>query len=79
MVDCWRVLNGFFNRPRQFAEDLMAEITAIKKIQVSEYERLFEYYIFLWVSIREAKRADLFIMLLHPQNLVIIESALPPR
>jgi hypothetical protein len=56
----------------------MAKIAAFKKIQDSEYERLSKYYIVLGASIREAERAGLFIMLLHPQNLVIIESALPP-
>jgi hypothetical protein len=55
----------------------MAEITAFKKMQDREHERLFEYYATLRTSIREAEREGLSVLLLEPQNLILIESALP--
>ena len=36
MAGCWRVLDPFYSRPTQFAQDLMLEITATKRIQYSE-------------------------------------------
>ncbi len=44
MAGCWRVLDPFYSRPTQYVQDLMSEITATRKIQYSEYERLYEYY-----------------------------------
>ena len=38
MAGCWRVLDPFYSRPTQYVQDLMAEITATRKIQYSEYE-----------------------------------------
>jgi hypothetical protein len=35
MAGCWRVLDPFYSRPTQFAQDLMSEITATKRIQYS--------------------------------------------
>ncbi len=32
MAACWRMLDSFYNRPKQFARDLMAEISAFKKL-----------------------------------------------
>jgi hypothetical protein len=36
MAGCWRVLDPFYSRPTQYAQDLMSEITATKRIQHSE-------------------------------------------
>jgi hypothetical protein len=56
MAGCWRVLDPFYSQPTQFAQDLMSEITATKRIQYSEYERLFEYYALLCGNIRRPRR-----------------------
>ncbi len=64
MAGCWRALDPFYSRPTQFAQDLMAEITATKRIQFAEYEKLFEYYALLRANITEAKKAKLMEALL---------------
>jgi hypothetical protein len=33
MAGCWRVLDPFYSRPTQFAQELMSEITVTKRIQ----------------------------------------------
>jgi hypothetical protein len=57
----------------------MAEITAFKKMRDTEYRRLYEYYATLQTRIREAEREGLSDLLLQPQNLILMESALPTR
>ncbi len=62
------------------ADDLMAEITAFKKMRGKDYGRLFEYYATLRTRIGEAeKEEDLSYLLLQPENLVLMESVLPTR
>jgi hypothetical protein len=77
MEDCWEALDKFYHRPMKATEDLMAEITAFKKMQDTEYGRLYEYYATLRTSIREAEREGLLALLLQPQNLILTEPALP--
>ncbi len=77
MAGCWRVLDPFYSRPTQFAQDLMSEITATKRIQYSEYERLFEYYTLLHGNITEAKKANLMEALLTQANIALMEQLLP--
>ncbi len=79
MAGCWRVLDPFYSRPTQFAQDLMAEITATKRIQFSEYEKLFEYYALLRANITEAKKANLMGALLTQANVAVMEQPLPAR
>ncbi len=79
MAGCWRVLNPFYSRPTQFAQDLMSEITATKRIQYSEYERLFEYYTLLRGNITEAKKANLMEALLTQANIALMKQPLPAR
>ena len=61
------------------AKDLMAEITAFKKMRGTDYGRLFEYYATLRTRIGEAEREDLSCLLLQPENLILMESVLPTR
>ncbi len=56
MAACWRVLDPFYSRPTQYAQDLMSEITATKTIPYSEYERLFEYYAPCMATLRRPRR-----------------------
>ncbi len=79
MAGCWRVLDPFYSRPTQYAQDLMSEITATKRIQYSEYERLFEYYTLLRGNITEAKKANLMEALLTQANIALMEQPLPAR
>jgi hypothetical protein len=79
MAGCWRVLDPFYSRPTQFAQGLMSEITATKRIQYSEYERLFEYYALLRGNITEAKKANLMEALLTQANIALMEQPLPAR
>jgi hypothetical protein len=79
MAGCWRVLDPFYSRPTQFAQDLMSEITATKRIQYSEYERLFKYYALLCANITEAKKANLMEALLTQANIALMEHPLPAR
>jgi hypothetical protein len=79
MAGCWRVLDPFYSRPTQFAQDLMAEITATKKIQFAEYEKLLEYYALLRANITEAKKANLMEALLIQTNVALMEQPLPAR
>jgi hypothetical protein len=79
MAGCWRVLDPFYSRPTQYAQDLMSEITATKRIQYSEYERLFEYYPLLRGNITEAKKANLMEALLSQVNIALMEQPLPAR
>ncbi len=79
MAGCWRVLNPFYSRPTQFAQDLMAEITATKRIQFAEYKKLFEYYALLRANITEAKKAKLMEALLTEANVALMEQPLPAR
>jgi hypothetical protein len=79
MAGCWRVLDPFYSRPTQYAQDLMSEITATKKIQHSEYERLFEYYALLRGNITDARKANLMEALLTQANIALMEHPLPAR
>jgi hypothetical protein len=79
MAGCWRVLDPFYSRPTQFAQDLMSEIKATKRIQYSEYERLFKYYALLRGNITEAKKANLMEALLTQANIELMEQPLPAR
>jgi hypothetical protein len=79
MAGCWRVLDPFYSRPTQFAQDLMSEITATKRIQYSEYEKLFKYYALLRGNITEAKKANLMAALLTQANIALMEQTLPAR
>jgi hypothetical protein len=47
MAECQRLLDSFYCCPAQFTQDLLAEIIAFRKIQYSDYKRLFEYYVLL--------------------------------
>jgi hypothetical protein len=78
MAGCWRALDPFYNRPTQYAQDLMSEITASKRIQYSEYERLYEYYALLRGNITEAKKANLEVLLTRA-NIALMEQPLPAR
>jgi hypothetical protein len=79
MAGCWRVLDPFYSRPTQYAQDLMAEITATRRIQHLEYEKLFEYYALLRGNITEARKANLMEALLTQANIVLMEQPLPAR
>jgi hypothetical protein len=79
MKGCWETLGKFCHRPVKAADDLMAEITAFKRMRDTEYGRLFEYYATLRTRIREAEREGLSALLLQTQNLILMESALPTR
>ena len=79
MAGCWRVLDPFYSRPTQYAQDLMSEITATRKIQYSEYERLFEYYALIRGNITEARKANLEETLLTQANIALMEHPLPMR
>jgi hypothetical protein len=73
------LLDSFYNRPAQFAQDLLANNSAFKKIQYRDYENLCKYYVLLRTNIKEAKRAGLLSVLLSPGNMGVIEKALPAR
>ena len=73
MAGCWRVLDPFYSRPTQYVQDLMAEITATRKIQYSEYERLYEYYALIRGHITEARKANLEETLLTQANIALME------
>ncbi len=62
------MLDPFYSRPTQYAQDLMSEITATRKIQHSEYEKLFEYYALIRGNITEARKANLMEALLTQAN-----------
>jgi hypothetical protein len=79
MTGCWRVLDPFYSRPTQFAQDLMSETTATKRIQYSEYEKLFEYNALLRGNITETKKANLMEALLMQANIALMEQPLPAR
>jgi hypothetical protein len=79
MAGCWRVLDPFYSRPTQYAQDLMSEITATRKIQHSEYEKLFEYYALIRGNITEARKANLMEALLTQANIALMEQPLPAR
>jgi hypothetical protein len=79
MADCWETSDKLYYRPPELVKGLMAEITAFKKMQDTEYERLHEYYVALRVRIREAEREGFLSLLLKPKNLTLIESSLPTR
>ncbi len=38
MEDCWEALDKFYHRPMKATDDLMAEITAFKKMQDTDME-----------------------------------------
>jgi hypothetical protein len=76
---CCEMLGKFYHRPMKAAEDLVAEITAFKKMRGTEYDRLFEYYTTLRTRIGEAEREGLSYLLLQPQNLILMKSVLPTR
>ncbi len=73
------MLDPFYSIPTQFAQDLMSEITATKRIQFSEYVKLFEYYALLRANITEAKKANLMEALLTQANMALMEQPLPAR
>jgi hypothetical protein len=70
---------SLLSRPTQFTQNLMAEITATKRIQFAEYEKLFEYYALLRANITEAKKANLMEALLTQANMALMEQPLPAR
>jgi hypothetical protein len=65
--------------PAQFAQDLLKDISAFKKIQCNDYERLFDCYVLLWTNIKEARKAGLLSVLLTSVNIGIMEQALLSR
>ncbi len=73
------MLDPFYSRPTQYAQDLMSEITATRKIQHSEYEKLFEYYALIRGNITEARKANLVETLLTQANIALMEHPLPTR
>ncbi len=79
MAGCWRVLDPFYSKPTQYAQDLMSEIMATRKIQHSEYEKLFEYYALIRGNITEARKANLVETLLTQANIALMEHPLPTR
>jgi hypothetical protein len=82
MAQCWRLLDStmlLYNGMTQFAQDLLADISVLKKIQYTDYKRLFEDYLLLRTIIKEAKKAVLLSVLLIPVNNGIIEQAIPAR
>jgi hypothetical protein len=72
-------LDPFYSRSTQYEQDLMSKITANKRIQYSEYERLFEYYALLRGNITEAKNANLMEALLMQANIALMEQPLPAQ
>jgi hypothetical protein len=64
MSECWKLLDSFYSRPWQFAQDLLTDISAFRMIQYTDYERLFEYYVLLQTNIKEARKAGLLNVLL---------------
>jgi hypothetical protein len=77
---CLETLGKHYYRPVKAAKELMAEVTAFKKMQGKDYGRLFEYYVTLQTVIGEAEREkDLSYLLLQPENLILMESVLPTR
>ncbi len=72
-------MDPFYSRPTQYAQDLMSEITATRKIQHSEYEKLFEYYALIRGNITEARKANLVETLLTQANIALMEHPLPTR
>jgi hypothetical protein len=79
MAGCWRVLDPFYSRPMQYAQDLMSEITATRKIQHSEYEKLFKYCALIRGNITKARKANLMEALLTQANIALMEHPLPTR
>jgi hypothetical protein len=79
MAGCWRLLDPFFSRPTQFAQDLLTEITDTKRIQFAEYEKLLDYYVLLRTHITEAKKANMIEVLLTQANMALMEQPLPAR
>jgi hypothetical protein len=79
MAGCWRLLDPFYSRPKQFAQDLVAEIAATKRMQFAEYEKLLEYYVLMRTNITEAKKANMMEVLLTQVNMALIEHPLPAR
>jgi hypothetical protein len=57
----------------------MTEITATKRIQFVEYEKLFEYYALLRANITEAKKANLMEASLTQADVALMEQPLPAR
>jgi hypothetical protein len=45
MAGCWRVLDPFYSRPTQYAQDLMSEITATRKIQHSSTRSCLSFWL----------------------------------
>jgi hypothetical protein len=78
MAGCWRLLDPFYSRPAQFAQDLLVEITATKRMQFTEYEKLFDY-VLLRTNIMGARKRNLLEVLLTQVNIGLIEQALPAR
>jgi hypothetical protein len=77
---CLKTLGKHYYQPVKAAKELMAEITAFKKMRGNDYGRLFEYYATLRTRIGEAEREkDLSYLLLQPENLILMESVLPTR
>jgi hypothetical protein len=77
---CWKTLGKHYYQPVKAAKELMAEITAFKKMQGTDYGKLFEYYATLRTRIGEAERErGLSYLLLQPENLTLMESVLPTR
>jgi hypothetical protein len=77
---CLKTLGKHYYQPVKAAKELMAEITAFKKMQGKDYGRLFEYYATLRTRIGEAEREKgLSYLLLQPENLILMESVLPTR
>ncbi len=72
-------MDPFYSRPTQYAQDLISEITATRKIQHSEYEKLFEYYALIRGNITEARKANLEETLLTQANIALMEHPLPRR
>jgi hypothetical protein len=79
MAGCWRLPDPFYSRPKQFAQDLVAEIAATKRMQFAEYEKLLEYYVLMRTSITEPKKANMIEVLLTQVNMALIEQPLPAR
>jgi hypothetical protein len=77
MAGCWRLLDPFYSRPAQFAQDLLAEITATKKMQFTEYEKLL--HVLLQTNIMKAKKANMMGVLLTQANMGLMEQLLPAR
>ncbi len=72
-------MDPFYSRPTQYAQDLMSEISATRRIQHSEYEKLFDYYALIRGNITEARKANLEETLLTQTNIALMEHPLPTR